>query len=98
MMEFGKNHRGFDAIAKLGVDASANPSAQALRDRLASGIDRLDLSDFQKESLASVQLDTIGSVLQASEADLQKANYVGPVRARQIMNTAQAAVLEYLSG
>ncbi|MCC6830528.1 MAG: hypothetical protein IT200_04210 [Thermoleophilia bacterium] len=98
MMEFGKNHRAYEEIARLNVDASANPSADALRERLDASVGELDLSDFQKKSLRSVGLETIGGVLQATEDQLQEAHYVGPTRSRQMMNAAQAAVLEYLSG
>jgi hypothetical protein len=37
-------------------------------------------------------------VLGATEADLQKAYYIGDVRSRRMRNAAVAAVFEYLSG
>jgi len=72
---------------------------EILREQLAKPIDQLDITSYQNEQLKKIGLDTIGAVLTAAEQDLmQKIHYVGPVRARQIKNAAEAAILEYLSG
>lgn len=98
MIEFGRNHAHFEPVARIDVAAIADLGAEALERLLAQSIDKLDLSEFQMQSLRSVGLTSIGLVLQAQESDIQKAPLVGPVRARQMMNAAQSAVLEYLSG
>jgi ERCC4-type nuclease len=56
------------------------------------------LSRFQRSVVDSLKLKTVGDVLQADESVFKKAKGVANVRARQIHNAAQAAVMEYLSG
>ncbi|WP_440951688.1 hypothetical protein [Methanococcoides sp. FTZ1] len=69
-----------------------------MQKQLDKDIDVLDLTNWEKDKLNSLQLNTIGEVLQAPEIKLKEAYYVGDKRARRIHNTAQAAVYEYLLG
>ncbi|HEX7532872.1 MAG TPA: hypothetical protein VF340_06525, partial [Methyloceanibacter sp.] len=60
----------------------------------------LDISDHQKNALASINIKTLGEALASSEDDFMKADYIGPKRSRRIMNmnVVTGAVIEYLSG
>lgn len=98
MQEFGANHQAYKPIENVGVEALQSDSNVALAARLAANIDNLDLTYFQKSKLRELNLETIGEVLAASEADFQALFYVGRVRSRQMRNAAIMAVIEYLSG
>jgi len=47
---------------------------------LGKSIDVLDLTSYQKRGLRSIGLETVGKALQASEADFQEIDYIGPKR------------------
>jgi hypothetical protein len=58
-------------------------------------VDQLSLTDFLKQKLINeFSAKDVRSVLALTETDLQIADYIGPVRARQIVNAAE----EYISG
>ncbi len=80
------------------MDALQRDGNVALQARLAAAVSCLDLTPFQKDKLAELQLDSIGDVLSASETKFKTLYYVGDVRARQMRNAAIMAVIEYLSG
>lgn len=99
MIEFNQNHPTFLAYANENPTLENDTvNLQALEDLLNKSIRDLDLTDWQKETLESIDLKTIRKVLSATESDIQKAYYVGEVRSRRIRNVAMAAIFEYLSG
>lgn len=99
MPEYGQNHPTFATnINILPTLENDSVNQQALIEQLSKSINALDLTDWQKEALQEIGLDTIRAVLQATEFDLQKAKYVGEVRSRRMKNAAIAAAYEYLSG
>ncbi|MFI6739152.1 hypothetical protein ACIBI9_40050 [Nonomuraea sp. NPDC050451] len=95
--EYGANHPEFRELKSFSVDGLTEGN-QALYAQLKASIKYLDLTDFQQKSLRSLGFETIGEVLAADEEDFMQAYYVGPKRSRQMRNSAEAAVLEYLSG
>ena len=96
--EYGANFQTFSDVANLvGDEIEADVSA-VLANLLNKPIDVLDISDHQKNALASIKIETLGQALSSSEADFMRADYIGPKRSRRIMNVATAAVIEYLSG
>jgi hypothetical protein len=99
MTEFGATHPAFSELVNTrpSLDDDA-VNAQALQAQLSKPVDVLDITDWQKLKLHELGMDTVGHVLSASEADLQKAYYIGDVRSRRMRNAAVAAVFEYLSG
>lgn len=96
--EFGAASQQFAEIsASVGEFVEADMST-ARADVLARSVDHLDLTDYQRGALRSLGLDTIGKALASTEEAYQSVKYIGPVRARKMMNSVTAAVLEYLSG
>jgi hypothetical protein len=96
--EYGANYPAFaELTAAVGEFQEVDISA-VLQRELAKCINVLDLTEFQKNGLHSIQIDTVGAALQASEQEFQQISYVGPKRSRRMMNVAVASVLEYLSG
>jgi len=96
--EYGANHTSFKPLTEAVRDFKETDISQVLDRVLDKSIDNLDLTEHQKSGLCSIKLDTVGKALQASEAEFQRIDYVGPKRSRKIMNTVTASVLEYLSG
>lgn len=96
--EYGSNHPSFAALTSIVGDFQEIDISLVLAMELAKPIDVLDLTDYQKNGLSSIGLDTIGKALQASEAEFQKINYIGPKRSRRIMNIVTASIFEFLSG
>ena len=98
-IEFGARHPAFaqdvNEFASLEDDSV---SQLVLKEQLARSIDNLDLTSFQKSTLKEVGLDKISDLLQATDATIQKARFIGEKRSRRIKNAAYAAVFEYLSG
>lgn len=96
--EYGKNFAPFVEISeRIGSMVDADLS-EALQKLLNVPVNALDLTDHQIDSLISVGINTVGDALTSTEATFRKANYIGPVRSRKMMNVVTAAVLEFLSG
>lgn len=98
MTEYGANHPSFKRLLELGPIPDGANISSILAIQLAKPISVLDISDWLKGQLGGLGLETIESVLTASEEKLQEAYYVGGVRSRRMKNAAVSAVLEYLSG
>jgi hypothetical protein len=98
MTELGSNHPSYKPLIDNGLNVAKGSDVSALNVQLAKSVQVLDLSDWQKGKLAELGLKTVGEVLNATEAKLKEALYIGDVRARRMRNAAIAAVLEYLSG
>ncbi len=96
--EYGANHSVYrslvDAVAVKETDEDDDPLAR----QLAKSIDVLDLTSWQLGKLRELGLESVGSVLDATEDQLKEAKWIGNVRARRMRNAAVASVLEYLSG
>ncbi|MGF6989799.1 hypothetical protein M2150_001042 [Lachnospiraceae bacterium PM6-15] len=98
MTEFGMNNGAFDSLIKSGISDKQIDLSIQLKSQMEKSIDILDLTPWQKDKLHGENLNTIDDVLRASESDIMNAYYVGDVRARQMKNSAYAAIYEYLAG
>ena len=98
MSEYGANHPAYQDLTNEVSDFAEPDMAEVLRRELEKPIDALDITDWQKGQLRSMNLHCVRDVIQATETKLQQAYYVGEVRARRMRNAAEAAVYEYLSG
>lgn len=98
MTEFGSNHLAYRGLSEIEPTVDEAAVSAALLHQLEKPVDALDISDWQKSKLRSLDLCTIGDVLRAPESRLKEAYYVGDVRSRQMKNAALAAIYEYLSG
>ncbi|WP_099192685.1 ORC-CDC6 family AAA ATPase [Tepidibacter mesophilus] len=98
MSEFGANSKSFIQLSQSSEKIWNGYTDDILQKQLNKSIDCLDLTYWQKQKLREVNLLTIAEVLKAPETKLMEAYYVGTVKARQIKNSALAAVYEYLSG
>jgi hypothetical protein len=98
MSEFGANHPAFQQLLAELPTFHEPEVGDILRRQLAKSLDLLDITDYQRDALHTLGLETIGEVLGATEMQLQELRYVGEIRARRIRNAAIAAVYEFLSG
>lgn len=96
--EYGANDPRFSELSVRIGDRIETDLAAVIGEQLQKSVHVLDLSEHQKIALTSVGINTIGETLASTEVNFQRAYYIGPKRSRKIMNTATAAVLEYLSG
>lgn len=97
MIEFGRDHDAYRSL-QLFPDHRSRQGNVVLDARLRAPSSELVLSKFQRSVIDRLKLRTVGDVLDAEESIFKKAKGVADVRARQIHNAAQAAVMEYLSG
>lgn len=98
MTEYGSNYPSYKILTDQAALITNEGIGLALNLQLNRPITVLDLTGWQLEKLEELGLNTVRSVLNATEEKLKEANYVGDVRARRMRNAAIAAVLEYLSG
>lgn len=98
MTEFGSNHQSYTELMALDQRLILAEEGFDLGPQLAKPIGVLDVTDWQRQKLLELDLQTVEQVLGATEEKLKEAHYVGDVRARQMRNAAVASVLEYLSG
>lgn len=94
MSEYGANQPIYNAIQGY----VAQGETDALREQLEKNVDQLDLTDWQKQKMHEISINTIGDLIAASEERLKQAKYIADVRARIIKNAGIAAVCEYLLG
>lgn len=96
--EFGANHESYEPISRIDIEKMGEEHKRFIRSQLDRTVDELDMTAFARGRLKELGFDTVAKILAASERDFQQAKWVGPVRSRQMMNVATAAVMEYLSG
>ena len=96
--EYGANHPVFGELTSVVGNFQEADISTILARELDKPIDVLDLTEYQKQGLRSINLNTVRAALQASETEFQRINYVGPKRSRKMMNIVTSSVLEYLSG
>lgn len=94
MSEYGANQSIYNKIQGYVVGSEAD----ALKEQLEKNVDKLDLTDWQKQKLHEISIHTIGELIAAPEERLKQAKYIADVRARTIKNAGIAAVCEYLLG
>lgn len=94
MSEYGANYPAYQGIQGKIVGSETD----ALKEQLEKSIDLLELTDWQKQKMHEISIDTIGDLISAPEEKLKQAKYIADVRARTIKNAGIAAVCEYLLG
>jgi hypothetical protein len=97
-VEYGANHSAYKSLTDVMPSLVESDMVRVLQEQLAKPISVLEITDWQKSQLEKIGASTIGAVLTIHEAGLQAIKYVGEKRARRMINAAQAAVLEYVSG
>lgn len=98
MTEFGASHSAYQDLLREVPKFDEPNMAEVLRRQLEKSVDVLDIREWMKAGLKNLGIATIGGVLTSREEVFRQIYYVGPVRSRQIANTALASVFEYLSG
>lgn len=94
MSEYGANQTIYNAIQGV----VEKEDIDSLREQMNKSIDLLDLTDWQKQKMHEISIDTIGELISAPEGQLKTAKFISDVRARRIKNAVIAAVCEYLLG
>jgi len=97
MTEYGSDHSTLVELEQSSLIDSLMESF-SLSEQMEKSSQELDLTLWQKSKLVELNLDTVGDVFEASLDKFMEAYYVGNIRARQMRNAGEAAVLEYLSG
>lgn len=97
MNEYGANSKAYAEIENIDFNQFDNLT-ENLEMQLDKSIDFLDLTTWQRGKLREVGIVTIGQVLSSSDEKIMQAYYVAEKRARQMRNSALAAVYEYLAG
>lgn len=96
--EYGANLQSFKTLADSIGKFEEPDMSNILQVQLNKSVAVLDITEFQKNALKRINIDTIGKALRAKESDFQAVDYIGPKRSRRMMNAVVASVLEYLSG
>lgn len=94
--EYGANNKVFDDIRVFNPDDDISDTSEDLNRIILNNIDILQLTQWQKDNLKSINVITIKDLLLCDEKDLRKIYYVGEFKSRQMKNVAMAAVFEYL--
>ncbi len=98
MTEFGMNNPNFKKLIDEIPDFEEKDVTAILEKELNKPIDVLDLSNWIKETLRKININTVRDILNTTETYLKTAYYVGEKRARLVKSAAIAAVYEYLNG
>lgn len=94
MSEYGANYPAYQNIQGKIVGTETD----VLQEQLGKTIDLLELTEWQKQKMHEISINTIGELVSAPEEKLKQAKYIADVRARTIKNAGIAAVCEYLLG
>lgn len=97
MTEYGADHSILTELEQSSLIDGLIDSF-SLSEQMDKSSQELDLTAWQKSKLVELELITVGDVFEASLDKFMEAYYVGNIRARQMRNAGEAAVLEYLSG
>lgn len=96
--EYGANHSAFRSLAETVGTFKETDLSEILMTQLKKPVDVLDVTEYQKEEMRKIGLDSVGNALKAPEKEFQRILWVGPKRSRRMKNVVVASVLEYLSG
>lgn len=80
MSEYGANYPSFQSIQGKIVGTETD----ILKEQLNKSIDLLDLTDWQKQKMHEIAINTIGELISAPENKLKQAKYIANVRSRTI--------------
>lgn len=94
MSEYGANQPIYNKIQ----GCITGTDTDVLLEQLGKSIDLLDLTDWQKNKMHEISINTIGELISAPEERLMQVKYIAEYRARSIKNAGIAAVCEYLIG
>lgn len=94
--EYGANSKFFEDIKEFEPNVDFENTSDDLLRLLSRPIDELQLTDWQKDNLKKINVNTIKDLLLIEESDLKKIYYVGDYKSRQMKNIAMAAMFEYL--
>ena len=97
MTEYGADHSELVALEESSLIDDILDSF-SLTEQMKKDSQELDLTAWQKSKLVELGLVKVGDVFEASLEKFMEAHYVGTIRAKQMRNAGEAAVLEYLSG
>ncbi|MCS3869647.1 Cdc6-like AAA superfamily ATPase [Chryseobacterium ginsenosidimutans] len=98
MTEFGMNNSNFRDLTDVIPNFEENDISEILDKELSKSINVLDLTPWIKQTLRSIQINTIKDILITTETQLKSVYYVGDKRARLVKSAAIASVYEYLNG
>lgn len=98
MTEFGMNNPVFRDLVDQIPNFQENDMSAILENVISKDIDVLDLSTWIKDTFRGIGILTVRDILNATEAHLRTAHYVGEKRARLAKSAATASVYEYLNG
>jgi hypothetical protein len=98
MSEFGASHDAFDSLPDDVTQIAEDSVSEALLRQLKKPVKELELPTWLIDRMGEIGIHTIEDILSATDAQIQRAYYVGQVRSSYIKNEAQSAVFEYLSG
>jgi len=96
--QYGINHKAYGDLRDIPDELLEDENNTVLANRLKDSYEKLDLTSFQKKKLKELNVSSIEDILRKTEDDLKSLKQIGDVRARQIMNAALTAVMEYVSG
>lgn len=96
--QYGINHKAYGDLRDISDELLEDETNSVLANRLKDSYEKLDLTSFQKKKLKELNVSSIEDILRKTEDDLKSLKQIGDVRARQIMNAALTAVMEYVSG
>jgi hypothetical protein len=94
--EYGGNSKFFEDIKDVKTNISFDGSSEDLLNVLSKSVDELQLTNWQKNKLKSINVNTIKDLLLVEEVELKKIYYVGDYKSRHMKNVAMAAMFEYL--
>lgn len=95
--EYGANSVAFKELEQIKNNINLDDGGIDLQTLLNKPIDILDIYEYQKAEIKKKGFCKLVDILNASEADLQKARLIGPKRARNIYNLSMNALLEYIN-
>jgi len=98
--EYGSNNSNYQTIDSDKIFDFTNAEfLENITTQLNKQISDLDLTDWQKSKIDSVNIKTVGELLNTDEEYLiDNLVGIGPVKARTIKNSATAELLETISG
>ena len=96
---YGKNSSAYGDISALkDISNYEANSAEIIKKICENDISSLEISLSIQKRLHDNGINTIGQILNKSEAQLMEIKYIGLVRSRKIANIVYNAILEYISG
>lgn len=96
--DYGRNSRHYQNLPTINLAEDYFNQQGIIEQILKKELKELELSQKLLDRLSQEKIFYVEDIFKGHESDLEKIDYIGPIRSRKIYNQVMSAIIEYISG